>query len=171
MCSVFGSRSLHALEIAVDKISVITTALNQHGLDKLTVSLYDFTVLDMWCHWSTSLSLQRARLEGELHEAVSMTMSDALRSLLEHGWVGSGGGSSLASCFPPPIWWQAEPPKWRSLVSSTSGKECISWLLLRHYYRLKVSQPLSQLLLTQTLKGYVSLLLNRRGRLSVRSPR
>lgn len=99
--------ALRSLEIAVDRISVITTALNEPGIKKIN----------------------SARLESELYEAVSMNLADSLCSLLEQGWEGQLK-SMPASCIPPFRWVGIAKLENKSDDSP-------AWQTVLYYYRLK----------------------------------
>lgn len=98
---------LHSLELIVDKIAIIATALNDPG-----TSVEDCVVL-----------------ETDMHEAVSMTLADSLRLLLEHGLLEGGDSVGLeGGCVPS---WRRNGKKRQS--------ECAAWKVFKHYYDLKVS--------------------------------
>ena len=63
--------ALRSLEVAVDRIAILTTSLSDPGLT----------------------AGKAVTLETELHEEVSMSLADSLRVLLEHGLINGGGGA------------------------------------------------------------------------------
>ena len=97
----------------MDKIAIISTALNEQGISPEAC----------------------VALETDLHEAVSMTLADSLRLLLEHGLLEGGD---------PVMWEGGCVPAWKrhNKVGAVTG-ECAAWKVLRHYYDLKVSHMTS----------------------------
>ncbi len=91
----------------MDKIAIITTALNSTG-----TTLEDCIAL-----------------ETDLHEAVSMTLADTLRLLLENGLLEGGGAVGFeGGCV----------PVWRG-HGKVDHSECAAWKVFKYYYDLKVS--------------------------------
>ncbi len=93
----------------MDKIAIFTTALNDPETD----------VEDC------------IALETNLHEAVSMTLADSLRLLLENGLLEGGDAVS---------WEGGCVPAWR-MRRKVEHAECGAWKVFMHYYNLKVRKP------------------------------
>ena len=106
--------ALRSLEVAVDKIAILTTSLAD-----------------------TSTSTTSAvTMETELHEEVSMNLADSLRVLLEHGLINVGGGSRAGeSCVS--AWGSL------GRASVTDEKECAGWKVFQFYYDLKSGKEYS----------------------------
>lgn len=100
--------ALHCLELAVDKIAIITAALNEPGATTETC----------------------VALETDLHEAVSMSLADSLRILLEHGLLEGGEPVSYSGgCVPA---WSG----WGRRRMMDDG-DCAGWRVFKHYYSIK----------------------------------
>ncbi len=84
--------------------------------------------------------LQNISLETDLHEAVTMSLADSLRVLIEHGLLASGLNVSLtAGCLPA---WS----KWgRGTNDGDSELDCPSWRVFSYYYKTKVGSRCGQL--------------------------
>lgn len=100
--------ALRSLEVAVDRIAILTTSLADQAL---TASM-------------------AVALETELHEEVSMSLADSLRVLLEHGLINGGGGAGPGKgCVS--VW-----GSW-GRVAVVDEKECGAWKVFQFYYGLK----------------------------------
>ena len=134
-------RALHTLEEAVDKIAVITAALSERGitLDTVCVCVCVCVCVNAFCCFVSPLKtlyclvIQRVSLETDLHEAVSMTMADSLRVLMEHGLMDEGRPLLFSGgCFPA---WQGAGKKGGK---KRLGDDCAAWQVFKHYYTIKV---------------------------------
>ena len=100
--------ALRSLEMAVDRIAILTTSLADPAL---TAGM-------------------AVALETELHEEVSMSLADSLRVLLEHGLINGGGGTVPGKgCVS--VWGSM------SRAAVTDEKECGAWKVFQFYYELK----------------------------------
>lgn len=103
--------ALQSLEMAVDKISIITTAIREEGLPMHS----------------------RVSLETDLHETVSMVLADSLRVLVEHGLLANGQPVSFSDgCLP--VW-----KNWSFSVHGLGGLDldCAAWKVFMHFYKMK----------------------------------
>ena len=100
--------ALRCLEVAVDRIAILTTSLADPGLSKNMA----------------------VALETDLHEEVSMSLADSLRVLLEHGLINGGGGAGPGKgCVS--VW-----GSWgRATVAD--DKDCPAWRVFQFYYGVK----------------------------------
>ena len=100
--------ALRSLEMAVDRIAILTTSLSDPAL---TAGM-------------------AVALETELHEEVSMSLADSLRVLLEHGLINGGGGTVPGKgCVN--VW-----GSW-SRAAVAGEEECGAWKVFQFYYGLK----------------------------------
>ena len=70
-------------------------------------------------------------LETELHEAVSMSLADCLRVLLEHGLLNGGEGMGMEGCVS--VW-----GRWGRRKVGGEERDCAAWRVFQYYYSLKV---------------------------------
>ena len=117
---------MRALELAVDKITVIMGTLSQPNQTQVTVSVANVQNITTVTHCSCQIS----HLEVDLHEAVSMQLADSLRELIEHGLESVVSTESL-SCLSPFSWLMSQ--------GKHAVGDCPAWQVLKHFYQLKVS--------------------------------